>query len=123
DALDESGGPSIRLLKIDVDDSGRTRFALLHTKLQDAPPYDTLSYVWGTSRRKVLMPLSDGRMLRITKTLDVALPRIIPHCKTGYIWIDQLCIDQENLQERSQQVAIMGQIYSRCSSVLVWPGQ
>lgn len=38
------------------------------------------------------------------------------------LWIDALCINQDDLQERSHQVQMMKQIYSRASSVLVWLG-
>jgi hypothetical protein len=39
------------------------------------------------------------------------------------IWIDAICIDQKNLEERSQQVKLMGQIYSSTKSVDIWLGQ
>lgn len=41
----------------------------------------------------------------------------------GYLWIDQICIDQDDRDERGDQVKIMGQIYSSCSRVLVWLGR
>ena len=133
---------SIRLLKVDRSDRQSTSrdgarrnshnalrapdvvtsYALIHTTITDAPRYDTLSYVWGTSVRDQLLPLECGILLRITKTLRDALPHISAHCVEGYIWIDQICINQEDMSERSQQVSIMGSIYSRCSSVVVWLG-
>lgn len=42
---------------------------------------------------------------------------------TAYVWVDQLCINQESPHERSQQVALMSTIYSRCGRVLVWLGR
>lgn len=39
------------------------------------------------------------------------------------IWIDALCINQEDLQERTAQVAIMDQIYERAGYVLAWLGE
>lgn len=41
----------------------------------------------------------------------------------AYVWVDQLCINQESPHERSQQVALMSTIYSRCRRVLVWLGR
>lgn len=41
----------------------------------------------------------------------------------AYVWVDQLCINQESPTERSQQVALMSTIYSRCGRVLVWLGR
>ncbi|KAG5769211.1 hypothetical protein H9Q72_003483 [Fusarium xylarioides] len=39
------------------------------------------------------------------------------------LWVDAICINQDDLDERAQQVALMQQIYSRASSVLVWLGR
>ncbi|KAF2756255.1 hypothetical protein EJ05DRAFT_488040 [Pseudovirgaria hyperparasitica] len=41
----------------------------------------------------------------------------------GYLWIDQLCIDQGNVSERSQQVEMMEHIYSQASEILIWLGE
>jgi len=38
------------------------------------------------------------------------------------IWIDAICIDQENVAERNHQVGLMNEIFSRCSTVIVWLG-
>ncbi|TGO53831.1 hypothetical protein BCON_0117g00240 [Botryotinia convoluta] len=38
------------------------------------------------------------------------------------LWADALCINQEDLIERNQQVSIMHQIYKHASRILVWPG-
>jgi len=42
--------------------------------------------------------------------------------KTGYLWIDQLCINQDDHEERSVQVAMMSQIYRNAAWLLVWLG-
>jgi hypothetical protein len=39
------------------------------------------------------------------------------------IWIDQICIDQNNLEERSNQVQIMGSIFQKAKQVVVWLGE
>jgi len=38
------------------------------------------------------------------------------------LWIDAICIDQANLDERSQQVGLMHEIYTKASSVIAWLG-
>jgi hypothetical protein len=38
------------------------------------------------------------------------------------IWVDAICINQNDTVERGSQVAKMGQIYSQCSQVVVWLG-
>ncbi|POS73835.1 hypothetical protein DHEL01_v207766 [Diaporthe helianthi] len=41
---------------------------------------------------------------------------------SGFFWIDALCINQADLDERSAQVQIMPQIYTKASCVIVWLG-
>ena len=38
-------------------------------------------------------------------------------------WIDALCINQDNMDERSAQVALMGSIYKQATACLVWLGE
>jgi len=51
-----------------------------------------------------------------TATRDVAKGRKV------YLWVDAVCINQSDLEERSHQVALMAEIYTRAQSVLVWLG-
>lgn len=69
------------------------------------------------------MQLEDGKLLRITGPLKEALPFVEKQCLTGYLWIDQICIDQDDRSERGHQVKLMGQIYTLCSCVIVWLGR
>lgn len=39
------------------------------------------------------------------------------------IWIDALCINQDNLEERSSQVALMNKVYSRAYIAIIWLGE
>jgi hypothetical protein len=96
---------------------------LIQTTFEEAPRYETLSYVWGTSKRNNKVVLEDGKILCVTRPLKEALALVAQQCATGYLWIDQICIDQEDRDERGDQVKIMGQIYSSCSRVLVWLGR
>jgi hypothetical protein len=119
---------SFRLLHIERpgssnDTKAAQLYSLTQTTFDQAPPYETLSYVWGTSDRDELVKLRDGKLLRITKPLKDALAFVVRQCGTGHLWIDQICIDQDDRIERGNQVKIMGQIYSSCSRVLVWLGQ
>jgi hypothetical protein len=66
--------------------------------------------------------LEHGSTLFITQNLAQALPFLAQVCETGYLWIDQLCINQGNLIERGHQVKQMGHIYHNCQRVLIWLG-
>ncbi|KAK2601524.1 hypothetical protein QQS21_004909 [Conoideocrella luteorostrata] len=88
------------------------------------PPYDSLSYAWGTE--KELVQIQNGpsstKSLVIPQNLATALKYVRYEDRPRVLWIDAICIDQSNTQERSQQVAIMGDIYGMARQVVVWIG-
>lgn len=112
----------VRLLRIIRGSHQPWTYELEHHILSEAPPYNTLSYVWGQSSRAQLLALQDGSSLRMNRNLAEAIPFLSPICTTGYLWVDQLCIDQENTAERNHQVRQMKQIYSRSERGLIWLG-
>ena len=61
--------------------------------------------------------------MNITQNLFVALRRLRHLEKSRTLWIDALCINQEDTKEKEVQVAMMGQIYSRASCGLLWLGE
>lgn len=127
-ALDEND-PQIRLLYLDPCDGGdqvvtcRMTTASLSEDLQ----YHALSYVWGDPRPTDDIILN-GRPFRIAKNLAAALEylratTLVADETALPIWIDAICINQADLAERSQQVAIMGSIYGGARCVLSWLGE
>ncbi|KAE9989441.1 hypothetical protein Vi05172_g6960 [Venturia inaequalis] len=94
-------------------------YQLITMSLDDPVPYETVSYCWGDHERKYRINLMDGSFLMVTQSLGSELAGISSHSKTGYLWIDQMCIDQANLTERSQQVKVMGDVYASGLRVLV----
>jgi hypothetical protein len=108
----------------------RWEISLISVDIHCAPPYEAVSYVWGDS--KVVHDLEvqgyDSRgivdfTISITASLYAALPYLLATSTTGYLWIDQLCIAQNDEQERNHQVYMMPDIYKTASRVLIWLGQ
>ncbi|KAL9584240.1 MAG: hypothetical protein Q9212_002244 [Teloschistes hypoglaucus] len=60
--------------------------------------------------------------LAVTENLATALRHLRWTAKTRDLWIDAICINQQNFAERGAQVAMMGSIYANASQVLVWLG-
>lgn len=85
--------------------------------------YKALSYVWGEPHMTDVIFL-DGKRLAITESLGAALRRLRP--AAGHaplpIWVDQICINQKDTIERSQQVRLMHSIFMYSGQVLVWLG-
>ncbi|KAL5433636.1 hypothetical protein PMIN06_011620, partial [Paraphaeosphaeria minitans] len=106
----------IRLLKL-RDRSEHTKDYCLDTfDYKEAPPYIALSYTWGDKHPTGTISI-DGKKFEIRMNL---LNFLSTHKADKYVWIDQICIDQSNDEERSHQVKFTGDIYSRCDFVLVW---
>jgi hypothetical protein len=95
-------------------------YSIIHVDIESAPNYEAVSYVWGSPHKSDHIQLLDGRILPVTATVVFALPHLAKVCQTGYLWIDQITIDQSNISERNDQVKVMGQIYRRTSRCLVW---
>ncbi|KAH7409814.1 heterokaryon incompatibility protein-domain-containing protein [Phaeosphaeria sp. MPI-PUGE-AT-0046c] len=83
------------------------------------PSYTALSYTWGLVLFKKLILLG-GEPFLVQDNLWRFLNRARIEKFTGYLWIDALCIDQSTVGERNHQVSMMGEIYKRAESVLVW---
>ena len=113
---------------------GSFRYIVLHRgigndplkcSLQTAPlaktTFEAISYVWGKSKKNKKI-ICDGRVIRITKSLSNVLRRLrLPH-KRRKLWADGICINQDDLEEKGHQVAIMGDIYRSAKCVLIYIG-
>lgn len=89
--------------------------------LDECPKYQALSYAWeGTMRECPIY--CDGKVLFVTKSCEGALRRLIYGKSSRLIWVDAICINQQDTQERNQQVSMMGDIYRKAEHVNVWLG-
>jgi hypothetical protein len=90
--------------------------------LEELPAYETLSYTWGHST-----PLHgiacNGHLLDVRENLRLALHQLRHSSSTRLFWIDALCINQNDLEERSSQIQHMRRIYQQASRVVVWLGE
>ncbi|KAK4125188.1 HET-domain-containing protein [Parathielavia appendiculata] len=95
--------------------------SLTHESLASAPEYQALSYTWGDATQTSLI-LLDGAEYPITTNLETSLRYL--RDPRGYIrlWVDALCINQLDVQERSAQVPRMRDIYEQATNTIVWLG-
>lgn len=84
--------------------------------------YTALSYVWGNPA--FIKPMvCNGKPFYTTVNLDIAL-RSLRHVDVAVmLWIDQICINQADLEEKTQQVLLMSRIFDHAWSTLVWLGE
>ena len=89
--------------------------------LENEPRYTALSYVWGDPSDRLPFVLDSHRLL-ITRNLALALQALQLDDEPFVLWIDALCINQNDLKEKSEQVLRMKEIYASASLVIVWLG-
>ncbi|XHG02302.1 hypothetical protein AWENTII_005659 [Aspergillus wentii] len=97
-------------------------FQLQPAFLDQNTPYKALSYVWGSSKN-LQKVTSDGHTTKITVNLRNALRRLRREDEQIVLWVDAVCINQWNVGERNQQVAMMRDIYAQCEEVVVFLGE
>lgn len=119
----------IRLLTLqrsqDIGFDDPVHCSISHVSLREIgePRYETISYVWGSARETASIFLN-GRELTVPKSAEQALRCMRLH-DTGRereLWIDAVCIDQDNMSERAQQVTMMGDIYRHTAGNLIYLG-
>ncbi|OCK74878.1 HET-domain-containing protein [Lepidopterella palustris CBS 459.81] len=86
------------------------------------PSYEAISYTWG-SQTLVDEILCDNFQLPITANCAQVLRRVRDPHRPRVLWIDAICIDQTNIQERSNQVRFMHRIYRGASNVIICLGE
>jgi len=84
--------------------------------------YTALSYVWGSEEGKRMI-FVDGVEFHVTVNLLRALRSLCHESKELPFWVDAVCIDQNNLEERGQQVGIMGAIYASAWKTIIYLGE
>lgn len=84
--------------------------------------YKCLSYAWESINREAAI-LLNGCRFSVTKNLLKALQSMRKPRTAVLIWIDQICINQEDLQERARQVSIMKHIFNQAHKIYVWLGE
>lgn len=84
-------------------------------------PYEAISYVWGSNIMDHVIIL-DGRLHLITANLSDALHQCRLSDELRTLWADSICINQEDLEEKGRQVAMMGRIYSCSQRTLICLG-
>ncbi|ETS85955.1 hypothetical protein PFICI_03980 [Pestalotiopsis fici W106-1] len=86
--------------------------------------YGALSYTWGDQSDKVPIIL-DGHVVCVGRNLEAALRALCtdPDYMDGLrLWVDAICINQRDLDERSKQVKRMGDIFGGSLMMTIWLG-
>ncbi|KAK4163558.1 ankyrin repeat-containing domain protein [Cladorrhinum sp. PSN259] len=118
----------VRLLRLlpPSGDNSRIECQLITCSLLDSTrthSYEALSYFWGLEKSKEPIWI-DGHQFSVGANLYSALSHLRDRFVERILWVDAICINQEDKTgEKEQQVQSMAKIYSRASQVIVWLGQ
>ncbi|KAL6406781.1 Heterokaryon incompatibility protein 6, OR allele [Ilyonectria robusta] len=90
--------------------------------LDESISYDALSYVWGdnTPPGRILL---QGTEHRVTPNLESALRHLRYEDRPRLLWVDAVCINQNDIAERTAQVQMMANIYSKAKTTVSWLGE
>ena len=117
-----SNGNEIRLLAILPGRFGDPIKCTLSTVcLDDEPAFEALSYTWGSMSRASSL-ICDSKSLHVTSNLYEGLQRLRRRKSVRVIWVDAVCINQDDVGERNQQILYMARIYKQAKQVVVWLG-
>lgn len=83
--------------------------------------YEAISYCWGDPIRSRSIRI-DGKILHLPVNSDKALRRMALSDRSRLLFLDAVCVNQENLGERTTQVRLMGDIYRHAQCTLVHLG-
>ncbi|CAG8948784.1 hypothetical protein HYFRA_00001906 [Hymenoscyphus fraxineus] len=104
----------------------------------ERPTFSAFSYTWGaplsTSKSKddygpdsskilILDTESGPKQIGVLKNLYEGLVQLTKSNRPEWLWVDAICINQEDDEERCLQVTLMGAVYSYCQQVIIWLGK
>lgn len=86
------------------------------------PRYDAASYVWSLIKGDPVCLKLDGKAISVPPAAEDVLRNLRDPAKERVLWVDAICINQEDMVERASQVALMGEVYSRTTCTVIWFG-
>lgn len=115
----------IRLLVLlpNVDDTATIQCQLISCN-KESKTYVALSYCWGKPDPGNSSTIElEGQPVKVTPNLLAALKRLRNKSTRMYLWVDALCINQDDIPERSEQVSQMKEIYQKAVYVVCFLGE
>ncbi|KAK8136781.1 HET-domain-containing protein [Apiospora sp. TS-2023a] len=103
------------------------------------PRYEALSYLWGSSENPCMVQVAqpdsthalvsgtdrsmyEWATMSVGQNLDAALRHLRLPESTRTLWIDAICINQDDREEKSKQIVRMSALYRMATRVVVWLG-
>ncbi|KAI1371174.1 HET-domain-containing protein [Hypoxylon crocopeplum] len=110
----------LQFLEVPSQPEKPLRFKIVTYSLASEPKYNALSYCWGDPTPGSPIEI-DGRLILVSKNLETALRNLELELR-DLLWVDAICINQNDLVEKTHQVGRMDRIYSQAHRTIVWLG-
>nr|OQO16477.1 hypothetical protein B0A51_13963 [Rachicladosporium sp. CCFEE 5018] len=94
---------------------------LIPCLLENAPAFEAISYHWDVHAPPELVHY-DGVAVNVSGTISSLLYQLRCKNKPRKLWIDEMCINQQDVDEVTSQVKQMGRIYATARGVIIWLG-
>ncbi|PMD20017.1 HET-domain-containing protein, partial [Hyaloscypha hepaticicola] len=98
---------------------GPVKCSLIPVLLDHAPSFDAISYTWASPDKEFYVHVNDN-VIPVTANTYNALRDRSSYLFPRLLWIDSICINQENPSEKTDQIRLMGEICSNASLVTIW---
>lgn len=112
----------LELTPVNKEDADKLSFSLVTYRRSEAPEYIALSYTWGEENAYEEIYVN-GMHYPVRPHLRSGLKQYAKYRdEWPRIWIDAICINQDDSRERTEQVRHMAEIYSKAQCVVAWLG-
>jgi hypothetical protein len=117
-------GDTIRVLALLPEEGPTLKATMFCVDLSSGPIYEALSYVWGAIEADASYFLDiDGTIMEITPNLYYALQALRPRQSPRVLWVDAVCINQNDNRDKETQICMMEKIYRSANHVAVYLGE
>ncbi|KAI9877395.1 MAG: hypothetical protein M1823_007111, partial [Watsoniomyces obsoletus] len=119
--LDPRINRAIRVIRVH-DELVHDKIACEIEQITTDSKYTALSYTWGSSKDASETIFLNGQRFMVRRNLLSFLDHARAFHAGKSLWIDAICINQEDIREKNRQVQMMSKIYSSTAEVFVWLG-
>ncbi|KAI0379978.1 HET-domain-containing protein [Hypomontagnella monticulosa] len=121
------GDPSSELRILEIIDNGHEPIECKLVKREKDDKYSTLSWCWGGQEQSPnheirIIQSSQSYAFHVPQNLESAIRALRYHGELK-VWIDYICMDQKDMNEKNYQVPMMASIYGDAKCVYVWLGE
>jgi len=99
------------------------KIQLRKAALDRQPAFWAFSYTWGDAAARTNILVGEQATLSITQSLEAALKAMRTPDEPVFLWVDQICINQDDSHEKTSQLPLMGRIYSLATQTVAWLGE